>query len=81
MNSRKGQLSSAAQTGLIYMVVRGVIVLLFYLILIMPYSSSITNETIKMVVNIIIFIITLAFVIGGGKGAMKLGKIFSFTRR
>lgn len=81
MKSKKGQLSSVAQTGLIYMVVRGVIVLLFYLILVMPYTSKITNETIAMVVNIIIFIIALAFVIGSGKGVMKLGKIFSFSRK
>jgi len=76
----KAKLSPIAQTGLIYMAVRGIIVLLFYHLMIEPYSSSIQTETVKMVVNLVVFIIALAFVIGGGKGFMKIGDIFQFRR-
>jgi hypothetical protein len=78
--NKRAQLSPIAQTGLIYMAVRGVIVLLFYLLLIEPYASSIQNETVKMVVHLVVFIIALAFVIGSGKGLMKIGDIFQFRR-
>jgi hypothetical protein len=76
----KCQLSPIAVTGLLYIIVRGVIVLIFWSILIFPFVSQIPDKNIQSVINIIIFIIALAFVIGGGRGTMKLGQIFSFRR-
>lgn len=72
--------SPIVQTGLIYLAARGFAVLLFYLILIDPYLNKITNETFGGILRIIVFIISLAFVIGGGKGVMKVGELFSFRR-
>jgi uncharacterized membrane protein len=67
-------------TPILYMIVRGILVLLFWSILISPVVSGIPDKTIQSVISIIVFIIALAFVIGGGKGTMVLGQIFRFSR-
>ena len=56
------------------------LVLILYMILIRTYVDSIQDETFKMIISIIIFIIALAFTIGGGKGAMQFGRLFKFSR-
>ncbi len=78
--NKRAQLSAVTQTQLIWGIFRLVVVLILYYIFLYDYIKSIQDETIRMIMNIIIFIIGLAFVIGGGKGIMQVGKIFKFSR-
>ncbi|GEM_PF-6489276 len=73
-------ISPIVQTGLLYLIARGIIVLILWSILIQPFTTQLSDENLRSIVSIVIFIIALAFVIGGGKGAMNVGRIFSFRR-
>ena len=77
---KKAQLSPITQTQLIWGLFRLAAVLILYFAFLNDYIKSIQNETIKMIITVVVFIIGLAFAIGGGKGIMEVGKFFKFRR-
>jgi hypothetical protein len=52
-------------TSIIPMIIKAVIVVAVYLIFLRPFVDSFSNETIRLIFNIVIFIFGFAFVTGG----------------
>jgi hypothetical protein len=64
-------MARTGQSTLIFMIIKAIIVIVVYLIFLRPFVDSISNDLIRLILNIIIFIFGAAFVIGGILGMFK----------
>jgi hypothetical protein len=62
----------------LHLLSRELAVLICYGIMVVPHLDQINSEDLKAGILILLFLISLIFVIGGGHGSLRIGGLFTY---